>query len=606
MATTISSTALDFTSIKNNLKTFLAAKSEYADYNFEGSGLSNILDVLAYNTHYNGLVTNFALNESYLSTAQLRSSVVSLAEGIGYVPRSKQGAIAQVNLSVNTGDLVGRPVQLQISKGTKFTSDVDGITYTFQTRADAVATDNGFGLYSFKVNEVEDIIIQEGESQTKTFYIGADSIDNVYIIPDVEMDITSAEVRVYETVSSEVFSIYTNIKDATTFSSASTLYILKESPNKFFELTFGDNVTLGKSPVAGNKVEVVYLRTKGSVANGATVFSPSSQVTVGVDNFPITVTTVINSYNGSEKESTESIRKNAPFQYATQNRMVTADDYSSLVQRNFGSLITDIKAFGGEDALLPQYGCVFLSIVFNDNITTAQINATKQSIVELADQLSIVGFDLKFEDPIQTFVETQVYFQFNPKLSPKALNTISEEVQTAVTGYFTGAVGKFGQSFRRSNMLALIDDVDPAVLSSRADILVQHRFTPTLNKVEDHKLRYPVSIDSPDDKLFKVTSTVFNYAGITSRIKNKLSSNTLQVVALIDETVQNDNIGSYDPTSGIVDIVALKVDGLISGDDFIKMSIVPANQSAISPVRNDILSYDLATSFSSGIIVTST
>ena len=607
MATTIKSTELDFTTIKNNLKTHLAAKDEFNDYNFEASGLSNILDVLAYNTHYNGLIANFALNESYLSTAQLRSSLVSLAEGIGYIPKSKTAAAATVKLSVNTGDLSGRPSTLSLAKGTKFTASVDDVTYTFQTTETVTGTDNGFGLYQFKTSTGSlNITLKEGTAKTKTFLVGPDSLDDVYIIPDKSIDMQTAVVKVYQTAGDTAFTTYKNITGATTINADTKLYIMKEAPNGFYELTFGDGVTLGKAPEAGNQIIVEYLQVKGPDANTASSFTANSKITVQGQQFTVTATTVANAVGGADVEGLASIRKNAPFQYATQNRMVTAVDYSTLVLSNYGTLIKDIQAFGGEDALKPEFGVVFLSIAFNDDVTAETIASTKNSITDLAKQLSVVGFDVKFEDPVKTFIEAEVFFQFNPKLSALSLNTVQDNVQEKIDTYFAANVGKFNQSFRRSNLLSDVDEVDTAVLSSRANIKVQRRFEPTLDLLQDHTLRYPVGLAEPDDKEFIIKSSAFQFNGKTCIIQNKLESNKLQVFALDGQTVEQDNVGSYNSATGVVSIVGLKVQSIISGDDFIKVSATPANQSAISPLRNDILEYDAGPSFATGVVVTTT
>ena len=607
MATTIKSTDLDFSTIKNNLKISLAEKSEFSDYNFEGSGLSNILDVLATNTHYNALIANFALNESYLSTAQLRSSLVSLAEGIGYIPKSKTASKATLTLSTNTGDLSGRPSTLSLPTGTKFTSTVDDVTYTFQTRQTVTATDNGYGYYAYKTPTGSlNIDVLEGIAKTKTFFVGADSVDDVYIIPDANIDMETAVVSVYQSANDVSSTNYINISKASTINENTKLYIMKEAPNGFYEITFGDGVTLGKAPVAGNKIVIEYLQVNGSLANGATTFTANNRIQVGASNYDVTPVTTINSLGGAEAETMASIRKNAPFQYATQNRMVTAVDYSTLVLSNFGTLIKDIQAFGGEDALKPEFGVVFLSIVFNSDVTTDTVTTTKDSIRDLAKQLAVVGFDIKFEDPVTTFVETEIFFQFNPKLGSLSLTTVQDNVQTEINKYFTENIGKFNQSFRRSNLLNDVDEVDTAVLSSRANIKLQRRFTPTTNTLQDHTLRYPVGLAEPDDVNFVIKTTPFQFGEKTCIIKNKLKSNKLQVISSDDDSVVVDNIGSYNSATGVINIVGLNVASVIGADAFIKVSAIPANQSAISPLRNDILEYDQGPSFATGVVVTTT
>ena len=598
MATTINSTSLDFDAIKNNLKTFLANKDEFSDYNFEASGLSNILDVLAYNTHFNGLTANFALNESFLGTAQLRSSIVSLAEGIGYIPDSKTSAKSVVKLSVSLAGVSGRPSIIQLPSGTKFTSVVDDTTFTFQTQENLTAEENesGNGFYEFKTGDGSNLIsLTEGQARTKTFLITQQSENAVYIIPDVNMDTSTAVVRVYDTPSSTSFSTFTNIINATTINALSTLYILKEAPNGNFELSFGNGTTLGKAPAAGSKVVVSYLTSSGADANSSKVFEPASQLTVGGVGYDLTVTTQSNAVGGGAREDIESIRKNAPFQYASQNRMVTHVDYSTLVLRNFSTLIKDIKTFGGEDALKPEFGVVFMSVLFNSDVPDATVTTTKQAILDLAEQLSVASFELKFDDPVKTFVEAQVFFQFNPRLTTLSRNTIQSNVQTAIDDYFASSVGKFDQSFRRSNMLTDVDNVSPSVLSSRAEIFMQRRFTPTAGRIEDHTLRYPVQIAPPDDEFHRITSTSFTLQGKVCILRNKLGSNKLEVFDQEANEVIVDNVGDY--ALDTVRIVGLNIDGVIGGGDILKVSVKPANESAISPVRNDLLEYDKSASF---------
>ena len=599
--TTIKSTALDFTAIKNNLKVFLSQQDEFTDYNFEASGLSSVLDVLAYNTHYNGLIANFALNESYLGTAQLRSSLVSLAEGIGYIPDSMNASQGIVNLSLNLESLTNRPTVVTLASGVKFDAVVDGTSYVFQTQEEIKARDNGSGSYSFTTaDNVADIKVFEGTSTTKTFNITAQTENAAYIIPDEKIDIDTAIVRSFETPSSTAFTTFTDLRKATSLTSSSTVYILKETPKGEYEITFGNKTVLGRSPVAGNKVTVEYLSVSGADANGAKVFTPQNQVTVNDQNFALQVSTVSNSFGGSDKETIESIRTTAPFQYATQNRAVTAEDYATLVQRNFGSLLQDISSFGGEDALEPEFGVIFLSLLFsnaieNDTISGEAIKqATKDSIVSLFKDLSVASFDIKFTDPIISFIETNVFFQFNPNLTTLTENTIKDNVQNTVAQYFADNTGKFKQSFRRSNLLTLIDSVSPAILSSRMEVKMQRRFTPTLTAIQNHTLRYPQNIADTDDVNFRVTSTPFTFGGKTCIVRNRLNSNILEVFDTVNTEVIVDNVGSY--TTDTVSIVGLQVDAIPSGDTFIKVSVVPENQSFVTPLRQDVINHDVSNS----------
>ena len=608
MATTIQSTALDFTAIKNNLKTSLTQSTEFSDYNFEASGLSNILDVLATNTHFNGLIANFALNESYLGTAQLRSSLVSLAEGIGYVPDSVNASQGIVNLTTSLAGVSDRPNKITIQNGFTFNTTVDGVSYTFQTQENISATDDGNGSYAFQTADGSaNIKIFEGTQTTKTFIITGETENFAYIIPDENIDIDTAVVNSFETVASSSGTTYTDLRKATNITESSQIYILKETPKGDFEITFGNGTVLGVSPVAGNKVTVDYLSCKGQEANGAKTFTPVNQITVGGVNYTITSTTVSNSFGGSPKETMASIRTTAPFQYATQNRMVTAEDYATLVQRNFGSLLNDISSFGGEDALEPEFGVIFLSLLFSDAVENDETSGetikqtTKDSIVALAKDLSVASFDVKFTDPVQTFIETSVFFQFNPNLTTLSENAIKNQVQDVITNYFNTNTGKFKQSFRRSNLLTVVDEVSPAVLSSRCTVGMQQRITPTLTAISDYTLRMPQAIASPDDVNRILTSTAFTFQNKNCIIRNRLNSNILEVFDTIASAIVVDNVGSY--TNDTINLVGLQIDAIPSGEGFVKITATPDNQSFVTPFRQDVIKHDLGRSLVSVVEV---
>ena len=600
MATTINSTALDFANIKTNLKTYLANTTEFADYDFEASGLSNILDVLAYNTHINGLTTNFALNESFLGTAQLRSSVVSLATGIGYVPDTMTSSKGTVGITMDLNNVSGRPSTVDLPTNTRFSSTVDDITYTFQTREVHTASDDGNGNYIFKTTDnLTAIPIFEGTLKTKTFNVGEFNEADVYMIPDATLDADTAIVRVIDGSTS---SVYINITAATTISPTSTIYILKEAPNGFYQLSFGGNGILGLAPAAGNTITVEYLSTKGGDANTAKAFTALDTVTVLGSARTLTVSTAAAGIGGDAKETIASIRTNAPFQYATQNRMVTPEDYTSIINRNYSTLINDIISWGGQDNPEPKFGTVFSSIDFESDVTDATQTATKASIEDLVKQLAVISFNVEFADPIETFIETSLFYQINPNLTSLSTNAITNSIKTAIGTYFTANTGKFEKAFRRSALLTLVDEVSSAVLSSRAVIRMQQRIVPTINVFNAYQLSYPAGIAkpaanaSPKDNDHIVRSNTFLVDGNPCRILNEqrpnVATNKLQVVESGTGTVIVDNIGSFNEISGLVTITAFRPTGLLGGGSNIKISVLPANQSAIAPERNNIIKYD--------------
>jgi len=638
MATTITSTKLDFQEIKETLKNSLKNTDEFNDYDFEGSGISNILDVLAYNTHLNALIANFALNESYLVTAQLRPSVVSLAESLGYVPGSKKSPEATINLTINTVDVVGiantqiiNPGEL-ILRGTK-----DGLDYTFSNRESISATSREGEAYKFAPldDPSQPIRVFEGEEVDIQFIVG-DVEDAVYVIPDVDMDISTAIVKVFE--NQEAASTggssteHTNLLDATTITELSRLYVLRESPNGFYELTFGNGNSLGQAPVAGNVINVNYLRTNGELANNIPTLTLNTTINfapevagnsdVEISNEDVTIAVRTRSAGGGGKESLESMRLNAPYQYAAQNRMVTATDYSALILKKYSAFINDIKSWGGEDDPLPDYGSVFTSIVFKDNLTNATIDNVRRGILDLADDFSIASFDLKFTDPEVTYISAQTFFQWNPSLTGLTESTIRANVQSAIDQYFLENTGKFDQVFRRSNLLTRIDSTNPSVLSSRSNIKINRRITPTFNLNQNHVLTFPVSLRESTLVIEPtITSSLFIYRNQTCFIRNKLDKRTrislpgrnpvvfdskpssdLELVSITGKVLVS-NIGSYDASKGIVNISGLRVQSIPNARNYIKIFAVPANESAVVAKLNNVIRFDPEESFAKAILV---
>jgi len=600
MATTITSTQLDFDNIKANLKEHLKAQSEFSDYNFEASGLSNILDVLAYNTHYNGLLANFALNESFLTTAQLRSSLVSHAESIGYVPRSYSSSQAKLNIQVTVSD-AARPNTITLDRNTKFTASVDEVSYNFQTREDYIGTDDGNGNYTFVTATSEsDIPIYEGTEKTKTFFIGETTDSQIYVIPDTTIDTSTMRVRVFDTATGTTFKTYTNISKAIRITNDSTFYQIKEVPNGYYEVIFGDGLSSGKAPVTGNKVVIDYLSTNGTVANGATSFSTTAQVTVNEVNYGLTASTTSTSAGGSYKESIESIRQNAPIAFSSQRRLVTAEDYKAQILENFGSYLDDVIAWGGHDNEPKVYGKVYAGLKFKSNIAASTQESVKTDITQdLSDNLAIMSIDLVYADVETTNLEILTNFNLDPDLTSSTAAAMEANVQTVVNNYFTTNLGKFGGVFRRSNLLSLIDDLDSAILNSKMTIKMQRAFTPSIGTSLSYTINFPATIANPDPSTHIVTSTKFTFNSKECNIKNKLDSNKLQIIS-VDGTVEIDNIGSYDAPKGTISLVGFNPTAIVGTS--IKFSATPANQSTIRPLRNHILDIDTLNSNSSAIL----
>ena len=600
MATTIKSTQLDFDTIKSKLKDYLKQQTEFADYDFEASGLSNILDVLAYNTHFTGLNANFALNESFINTAQLRSSVTALAEGLGYVPRSYVSPEAALNLSISI-TATPRPSSIILPRNTQFTTSVDETSYTFQTREAFTANDNGSGVYQF-LNSTggTGIPVFEGTEKTKTFFVGDTTDTQIYVIPDVTIDTTTIRVRVFPTTSSTTFDTYTDIKKAIKIENESTYYQIKEVPNGYYELIFGDGVTTGKAPVAGNKIVVDYLSTQGSAANTATTFTPSSTITVNSVAYNITTVTESNAAGGAFKESIESIRQNAPIAFTSQRRLVTAEDYRGQILSNFNAYLDDVTSFGGADNVPPVYGRVYVGLKFKSGVTDSTQQSVKDQIkTDLTDNMSIMSITTEFVDPITTNLQLTTTFNLDPDLTSSTAQSIQNLVQARINTFFSTNLERFNKVFRRSNLLTIIDALDPAILNSKIDVKMVQTFIPTNNISLNYDITFPAKLAAPDAQLPILSSSGFTFNSQQCFLQNKLSSTKIHIIS-IDGTIENDNVGTYNQETGVVNLIGFKpssIDG-----SFISLTVTPANQNTIRPLRNYVLGIDTSTSTSRALL----
>lgn len=654
MATSINSTALDFNNIKNNLKRYLQSRDEFKDYNFEASGLSNILDVLAYNTHINALVSNFIVNESYLNTAQLRSSVVSLAETLGYIPSSNTSAIATVKITVNDNSA---PINLVIPAYTQFTGEINNTTYTFLTVENHTAVKTGTGLYSFTTSGGSaDINIYQGEYKTATFTAIPQTSTPIYKIKNDKLDTQTVTVKVYPPGSSS-FVEYKNITTLATVDDNSTFYILRESPTGGFDLTFGDTNGFGIHPEAGYKIVVEFVEGIGDgSAAGIGQFTPAGDLewttyTNGVPSVgtsTMTVVTVAPSFGGNGKESTSSIKLKAPFNYAAQNRAITAQDYVALINRGFGTYLQDVVAWGGQDNVDPEFGAVFVSLNFFDSVTSKTRTEIKNNILSIQANQGILAYKLRFADPDISYLSVNIESYYNPSYTSTQTAGIETAISNAVSKYFTENINtnRFQQSVQTSKLLSYIDVADPGIVGSTVDLLLQKRFVPfaptlrstlnnladvtpltvveldrlitlaNLNKYEDvsnfmltksssnyltiyntikgvqdnlsQQLSFPVELADPTKVDDVIYSTSFIYETKTAVIKNIPGTYQLGIYDVVSNTLII-NIGSYD-TNGRVTLNYFVPTDIINGT--LKILGKPKNKAIVYLNKNELIQYD--------------
>jgi len=369
------------------------------------------------------------------------------------------------------------------------------------------------------------------------------------------------------------------------------------------------------------------LRSSGTDANGITTVKLASDILldgylVDPGNISGRILEKKPSSGGADKEDIESIRKNAPYQFAAQNRMVTADDYSTLILKKYSSFIDDIKSWGGQEDPNPDFGAVYVSIVWKEGLLSQTITNVRKGILDLADQYSITSFKLKFQDPVETFIGVDVFLQFNPALTGFTQSTIREAVKNSIDNYFLENTGKFGQVFRLSNLLTDVDATDPSVLSSRAEITLNQKLYPQLTVARDYIVQFPVSIREPTLSNNETVSTSnFSYNNKTVRLRNKLNvkvntadrnntasnvlrpTNVLEMIDTSGKVVSGfENVGSYDPTTGKITINSLEVSSIGGDKNYIKVFAIPANKSTVTSIRNVVIKYDDDASSSKAVI----
>ena len=460
--TTLQVADLDFSSIKENLKTYLKSQSEFTDYNFEGSGLNVLLDILAYNTYYNAFYLNMVANESFLDTAQIRKNVLSLAKMINYIPMSNQGALTKVNVTVTPS--VSENQELNILTLDRFTTlfgaDVEGINYPFVT-INANTSPKINGTFAFT-----NVFIKQGEVITRTFTMSSNNSSRSFEIPSSNVDTSSLTVTVQESSSNTFRTEYTLSTDLTEVQANSTVFFLEENENEQYKIQFGDNV-IGKRPANGNIVIVTYLDVVGSVANNITNFTFNEAVGgVYFDN--VRVTTSQGSYGGTDKETIEQIRFRAPYAYTAQNRAVTRNDYESLLLKDYNN-IEAVSVWGGEENDPIVYGKVYISIKTKGFFALSQLE--KENIKNnLIGNRNVVTVIPEIVDPDYVFLSVHGKVRYNPVKTSKKSEQILQDVRNAIQQFNADNLNTFRSRFIKSKLQYYIENCEPSITGSDIEI----------------------------------------------------------------------------------------------------------------------------------------
>ena len=581
---------LDFDDIKTNLKTFLRNQSEFTDYDFEGSGMSALLDLLAYNTHYLSMNANLLANEMFIDTASLRSSVVSHAKTLGYTPRSARASQAVVDVTINDTSVTTST----LSRGTKFSTLVDDITYNFLVNEDRTVSrvDN--------VLTFDNVTLFEGTLITTRYVVDSSNIDQRFIIPDSNADTTTLTVVVQNSSTDSTQTTYNLATDITQVTDTTNAYFLQEVENGQFQVYFGDSV-IGKGLSDNNIVILQYIVTNKGAANGASTFTPPSSIGSSSDN---TVATVTSAVGGAESESIESVKLNAPLDYASQGRAVTTNDFKVIVPTLFANT-QSVSVWGGEDNDPASYGKVFISV---KTTTGANLTSTQKTTLQtnLRDYV-VSSVRPEVVDPQTINVRLTVNFKYNSTITTKSLNDLIALVNTTVSNYNTNNLGSFNSPFRFSELVAQIDDTDSSIVSNITTVQMSKIFTPTLNESSSYTISFNNGLFNPHTGHSSVvSSTGFKVSGNTNELFLQDDGNgILQTYYLSGTTkiVANSAFGTVNYETGKISITSATITSISNVDGSasttIRIVVVPSSNDVI-PLRNDIIEVDISNSTISG------
>jgi len=466
---------LDFDSIKLNLKNFLKQQSEFQDYDFEGSGINILLDILAYNTHYNSYYLNMIANESFLDSSILRNSVVSHAKKYGYTPRSRIAPKANVNIVVN-GSSTGNAT-LILPKNHIFRSEsVDGISYDFITLEERTTTKTGV---NFIFTGVE---LTEGQLVTFSYTHDEDTNPKqIFEIPDSNVDTTTLKVSVQQSSSNTYTTVYNKAENVLEVTDQSNVYFLQEGQNGKYQIYFGDDV-LGRKIPDGSIVIMQYVSTSGGSSNKANSFLSTSTIS-GLAN--INVSSVLAAYGGEEKESIDKIKYSAPLKLLTQNRAVTKKDYIRLIKQNYNGF-DDVNVWGGEENDPPVFGRVFIS--GKPKLGFELSNTEKEYITEeVLKPISMLTVIPEIKDISYNYLKLNSEVYYNPTLTNLTESDLKSGITTLINNYCTNNLNKFDSYFRLSTLTRDIDDYNQSIISNEMEVFVGKKFRPDLTTTRTYE-----------------------------------------------------------------------------------------------------------------------
>jgi len=576
---------LDFDTIKESFKAYLKNQDTFKDYDFEGSNMSVLLDLLAYNTYLNSFYTNMVASEMFLDTAQLRDSLISHAKELNYLPRSFKSSEAVINISVNAGNLT--ITSLTMPKGTTFTTKVDNKTFSFATDSNIVLFGSG-GVFS-----ANNVSIYEGEYITESFVVDESTTTQRFVISNGTVDTSTIIVTVIEDNGATSLT-YSYASSLFNLNDQSQVFFLQPAENEKYEIIFGDNVT-GRKPKNGATIVVEYRDSSGELPNGAYKFTSDGPIDGYSD---VTVTTVTKAIGGSVSESLESIRFNAPRHFSTQERAITPSDYETLLKTNYPE-IQAVSAYGGEQADPPQYGRVFVSIDIKN------VDGIPQSkVVEYTNFLTRrapVSIEPVFvsPDPLNLYIESLV--RYDTALTDLSPNDITTIVISAINSFNSNSLSDFKKTFRFSRLVNAIDTAHPSIVSNETRVKAIRKIQPVINELKNYTINFDQALFVTNDTVEPtVSSSVFFYNSSRTIIVDD-GAGTIKIVGASDPSRTSiTDIGTVDYGTGRITLqnfrvsdylgTAIKIYARINSDDIfsIKNSIITISEEdlAISSIAS--------------------
>ena len=563
-------TDLNFNSIKTNLKTFLRGKPQFTDYDFEGSGLSNLIDLLAYNTYYNSVYVNMVGNEMFLDSAQVRNNVVARAKMLGYTPTSSRGSSATLNLTVTPSTNL---VSVTVAANTLFTSTIDGIQYKFTTPETYVLLQST-GYTS------NTIVIKEGEPLTQKFTVDSTVTNQRYILGNPDIDTTSVKIKVQTSTSNTSLRTFTEASNIVDVQANSQVYFVQENEDGKYELLFGDGV-LGRALDDDNIVIADYRVVNGSATNGANNFVAPSSIG-GQASFVVSVAN--SASGGANSEGINSIKFNAPKSFQRQNRAVIKNDYARTILAEAPD-IQAVSVWGGEDNDPPIYGKVYIAAKpTGGNLLSDQ---RKSELVTLLQSKNVVTISPTFVDATFLYVVPSITTRYNVAQTTLSASQISDKVATSVLNFETSQLSLFEKKFRESDFMTSVTSSDTSIEGANITYRMMKRFTPNQNITTSYSIAFNNGISNPHAGHYgAIASTSFTFQNQTCFLDD--DGNGILRIYYLDsqnqKTYLNTSAGTVNYSSGLVVIQSV----IITSSSTIEVSVKPAIND-ISPARNMIL-----------------